>query len=144
MLGKQIPLDIFPVTDVSYVAGCTDRVLNPNGVRFGSAEYVPMLPLDTWTHRLLEPRICNGIFTIPDRGIEETICVRQKMNSSGDERVILLVEMNAGIRFTPQLRADIIKTVESKPSMRHVPAVITEVPEIVRALPPPLPKNTVA
>jgi acyl-coenzyme A synthetase/AMP-(fatty) acid ligase len=67
-----------------------------------------------------------------DKGIEETVCVGQKLNAGGDERAVLFVKMKGGARFTPQLRADIVKTVESKLSRRHVPAIIMEVPEIVR------------
>jgi acyl-coenzyme A synthetase/AMP-(fatty) acid ligase len=85
-------------------------------------------------------RIYNVIDMLPDdKGIEETVCVGQKMNMSGEERVILFVKMKEEARFTPQLRADIAKIVERNLSRRHVPAVIMEVPEIVRCFPAPPP-----
>jgi acetoacetyl-CoA synthetase len=76
--------------------------------------------------------IYNVIDSLPESsGVEDSICVGQKVGQ--DERVVLFIKMREGYRFTPQLRADIVNAIQTKLSRRHIPAVIMEAPEIVRA-----------
>lgn len=90
--------------------GRSDGVLNPSGVRFGSAE------------------IYNAISHMRD--LEETICVGQRRPFDSDETVILFVKMRQGKNLTPKLAHEIKATIRTKLTPRHVPKYIFEVPEI--------------
>lgn len=88
----------------------SDGVLNPSGVRFGSAEIYAVTE------------------TIPE--IADSICVGQKRERDPDERVLLFVIMKPGSSFTPDLEKRIRTAIRERYSPRHVPRFIFEVADI--------------
>jgi acetoacetyl-CoA synthetase len=88
----------------------SDGVLNPSGVRFGSAE----------------------IYAITERfdEIEDCICVGQKRKVDADERVLLFVKMKTGHLFSWPLQSRIKTAIRQTYSARHVPKYIFEVTSI--------------
>jgi len=92
------------------IYGRSDAVLNPGGVRIGTAEiYRQVEKLDE---------------------VVESIAVGQ--NWEGDVRVVLFVVLRAGIDLDDDLRARIRKVVRDNTTPRHVPAKIVAVAEIPR------------
>ena len=89
---------------------CSDGVLNPSGVRFGSAE------------------IYNAIAHIPE--FEETICVGQRRPQDDDETVVLFIKTKGDVPLTQEKIAETKATIRSALSARHVPKFIFQVPEI--------------
>lgn len=89
--------------------GRSDGTLNPNGVRFGSAEIY---------------NIVEGISEIKD-----SLCVPQR-NKDGEERIILFVKMLEGHPFDESLVKSLRTKIRVGLSARHVPAVITEIADI--------------
>ena len=89
---------------------CSDGVLNPSGVRFGSAE------------------IYQAIETFVQ--IEDTICVGRRRPRDNDEAVMLFVKMRDSRSLSEALVANIRAAIASSLSARHVPKFILEVPEI--------------
>jgi len=89
--------------------GRSDGTLNPNGVRFGSAEIY---------------NIVEGISEIKD-----SLCVPQRKND-GEERIILFVKMIEGNIFDQSVEKSLRTKIRVGLSARHVPAVITEIPDI--------------
>ncbi len=94
------------------IHGRSDAVLNPGGVRIGTAEI----------YRQVEQL----------EAVKESICVGQDWQ--GDVRVVLFVVMQPGHRLDDALRERIRDTVRRNASPRHVPARILEVPDIPRTL----------
>lgn len=94
-------------TDVNV---CSDGVLNPAGVRFGSAEIYAVTD------------------TMPQ--IADAICVGQRCPGSSDEKVLLFVKLPKEGKLTSVLVDEIKKNIRSKYSPRHVPARIIQVPDI--------------
>lgn len=92
--------------------GRADGVLNPSGVRFGSAEI----------YNVLEQRFAGVV--------QDSVVVGQRRPSDADERVMLFLKMEPGHNFTPQLVADIKQAIAEECSKRHVPAFVYETPEI--------------
>ncbi|GAB7352396.1 hypothetical protein MBLNU459_g2826t2 [Dothideomycetes sp. NU459] len=90
--------------------GRSDGVLNPSGVRFGSAE----------------------IYAITEtvHEIADSICVGQKRAYDADERVLLFVKMKQGTTLTPEIELRLKKGIKDKYSSRHVPSYIFEVDDI--------------
>ncbi|EXJ63370.1 acetoacetate-CoA ligase [Cladophialophora psammophila CBS 110553] len=99
-----------PITGGFTMLGRSDGVLNPSGVRFGSAE------------------ICNAISGMPE--FEETICVGQRRPTDHDETVLLFVKMKNGQALTGALIAKTKSRIQAALTPRHVPKHIFEVPEI--------------
>jgi acetoacetyl-CoA synthetase len=94
------------------IHGRSDAVLNPGGVRIGTAEiYAQVEQLEE---------------------IQESICVGQQWE--GDVRVVLFVVMREGRSLTDEVRERIRDSVRSGATPRHVPARILEVPDIPRTL----------
>lgn len=89
---------------------CSDGVLNPSGVRFGSAE------------------IYAVIETIPE--VLDSICVGQKREVDINERVLLFVKIRPGASLTSHLKSQINSAIRDRYSPRHVPAYIFEVDDI--------------
>jgi acetoacetyl-CoA synthetase len=85
-------------------------VLNPSGVRFGSAE----------------------IYQAIDRfhEFEDTLCVGQRRSQDSDESVILFIKMRDSKTLTQPLIAAVRSAIASSLSPRHVPKYIFQVPEI--------------
>jgi acetoacetyl-CoA synthetase len=88
--------------------GRSDSTLKPSGVRIGTAEiYAVMEKID---------------------GIGDSLAIGQ--NRQGDQRIILFVKVNAGVRLTEKFITEIKAEIKEKTSPRHVPALILEVPDI--------------
>ena len=94
------------------IHGRSDAVLNPGGVRIGTAEiYRQVEKLDE---------------------ILESIAIGQKWD--GDVRVVLFVVLRQGSVLDDDLKAKINKLVRENTTPRHVPAKIIGVPEIPRTI----------
>lgn len=103
---------IHPTTKQLVFHGRADGVLNPSGVRFGSAEIY---------------RVIEGQFS---REIADSICVGQRRPSDPDERVMLFLLMKPGAAFTAELVSRVKRAIRTELSARHVPAFVFETPEI--------------
>ncbi|KAM5370010.1 hypothetical protein ACJZ2D_008693 [Fusarium nematophilum] len=92
------------------ILGRSDGVLNPSGVRFGSAE----------------------IYAVVDKFpmIADSICVGQKRDCDVDERVILFVRMKDDSPFTDDLVKALKSSIRETHTSRHVPRFIFEVADI--------------
>ena len=98
--------------DGMIVFGRSDTVLNPGGVRIGTAEiYRRVEALDE---------------------VEEALCIGQHWDS--DTRVVLFLRMRAGLVLDDALRDAIRKSIRAAATPRHVPAKIVQVADIPRTL----------
>jgi len=90
--------------------GRSDGVLNPSGVRFGSAE----------------------IYAVSEtmEEIDDSMCVGQKREQDSDERVLLFVKMKPQHSFSPELERRLKSAIRAKYSPRHVPSYVFEVSDI--------------
>lgn len=94
------------------IHGRSDAVLNPGGVRIGTAEiYRQVEKLDE---------------------ILESIAIAQ--NWDDDVRVVLFVVLRDGIELDEDLKQKIRKVIRDNTTPRHVPAKIIAVPEIPRTI----------
>ncbi|KAJ6157911.1 hypothetical protein N7470_005503 [Penicillium chermesinum] len=105
-------VSIHPVTKQLLFHGRADGVLNPSGVRFGSAEIY---------------RVIEGHF---QQEVADSLCVGQRRPTDPDERVMLFLLMKPGKAFTEDLVQQIKSLIRRELSPRHVPAFIFETPEI--------------
>lgn len=94
------------------IYGRSDAVLNPGGVRIGTAEI----------YRQVE-KIA---------GITDAICVGQDWQ--GDVRVVLFVVLREGMTLTESLVEEIRQTIRRNTTPRHVPAKILQVDDIPRTI----------
>ena len=94
------------------VHGRSDAVLNPGGVRIGTAEIY---------------RQVEAIDAVMD-------CVAVGQDWDGDTRIVLFVVMREGAKLDQDLIGAIKRRIRERASPRHVPAVIVEVPDIPRTL----------
>jgi acetoacetyl-CoA synthetase len=94
------------------IYGRSDAVLNPGGVRIGTAE------------------IYGAVESLPQ--ILEALAVGQDWQ--GDVRVVLFVRLRPGVELDEALRQEIRATIRSHTTARHVPARIVAVPDIPRTL----------
>ncbi|MDF1678840.1 MAG: acetoacetate--CoA ligase [Legionellaceae bacterium] len=94
------------------IYGRSDAVLNPGGVRIGTAEI----------YRPLE--------NLPE--VIESIVIGQPWQD--DIRIILFVKLQKGVTLDKTLRNKIRQTIGSEASPRHVPSKILEVPDIPRTI----------
>ena len=92
------------------IEGRSDAVLNPGGVRIGTAE------------------IYRQVERLPQ--VRESICVGQPWDN--DVRVVLFVVLDAGVTLDDTLRDLIRRTLREQASPRHVPAKILQVDDIPR------------
>ena len=91
--------------------GRSDGTLNPNGIRFGSADI----------YNIIEPF----------EEIEDSLCVGQKNpNMPEEERVCLFIQLKEGYTFDKNIVDKIKITIRTGLSARHVPGLILEVKEI--------------
>ncbi|KAI1169209.1 acetoacetate-CoA ligase [Nemania serpens] len=100
-----------PITKNLTFLGRADGVLNPSGVRFGSAE----------------------IYSVIERNFEQvadSICVGQRRPQDNDESVMLFLLMRPGHKFTQKLVRDVKGAIQREMTKRHVPKYIFETPEI--------------
>jgi len=92
------------------IHGRSDAVLNPGGVRIGTAE------------------IYRPVERIPE--VLESLAIGQEWQ--GDTRVVLFVRLREGVRLDPALAERIRDRVRREASPRHVPARIVQVADIPR------------
>jgi acetoacetyl-CoA synthetase len=92
------------------IHGRSDAVLNPGGVRIGTAE------------------IYRQVETLEE--VVECLAVAQPWK--GDERIILFVVLRKGLLLEDALRARIREVIRRNTTPRHVPAKILQVPEMPR------------
>jgi acetoacetyl-CoA synthetase len=92
------------------IHGRSDAVLNPGGVRIGTAEiYRQVEKLDA---------------------VLESLAVAQPWQ--GDERIVLFVVLREGLRLDEALRVAIREVIRRNTTPRHVPAKILQVPAMPR------------
>jgi acetoacetyl-CoA synthetase len=94
------------------IYGRSDAVLNPGGVRIGTAE------------------IYSAVESLPQ--IAEALAVGQDWN--GDVRVVLFVRLSSGAILDEALKKEVRSTIRAYTTARHVPAKIIAVPDIPRTL----------
>jgi acetoacetyl-CoA synthetase len=94
------------------IHGRSDTVLNPGGVRIGTAE------------------IYRQVETIPE--VAEALCVGQEWQ--GDVRVVLFVRLAAGAVLDASLKDQIRRRIKAGCTPRHVPARIVAVADLPRTL----------
>jgi len=94
------------------ILGRSDAVLNPGGVRIGTAE------------------IYRQVEKLPE--ILESLAIGQDWH--GDVRVVLFVRLRDGVAFDAALRERIRETIRRETTPRHVPARILAVADIPRTL----------
>ncbi len=92
------------------IYGRSDAVLNPGGVRIGTAE------------------IYSAVEGLPQ--VVEALAVGQDW--SGDVRVVLFVRLAEGVTLDEPLKREIRSTIRTHTTARHVPAKIIAVPDIPR------------
>ena len=92
------------------IYGRSDAVLNPGGVRIGTAE------------------IYRQVEQLDD--IVESLVIGQQWEN--DERIVLFVRLRDGQTLTPEVEERIRLRIRANTSPRHVPAKILQVPEIPR------------
>jgi acetoacetyl-CoA synthetase len=94
------------------IYGRSDAVLNPGGVRIGTAE------------------IYSAVESLPQ--ILEALAVGQDWQ--GDVRVVLFVRVKGGVELDEALQKEIRNAIRTQTTPRHVPAKIIAVPDIPRTL----------
>ena len=87
-------------------------MLNPSGVRFGSAE----------VYNVLDARF-------PDE-IQDSVCVGQRRPEDEDERVLLFLLMKPGVKFTEELAGRVKNAISEDVGRRCTPKYVFETPEI--------------
>jgi acetoacetyl-CoA synthetase len=94
------------------ILGRSDAVLNPGGVRIGTAEiYRQVEQLDE---------------------VQDSVVVGQDWQH--DVRVVLFVRLREGLTLDDALRDRIRRQIRANTTPRHVPAKIVQVPEIPRTI----------
>ncbi|MCF8227727.1 MAG: acetoacetate--CoA ligase [Bacteroidales bacterium] len=88
--------------------GRSDATLNPSGVRIGTSE----------------------IYSVVENMDEITDSVVVGQHYDDDERVILFVKLQTGVKLGDDLKTKIKKLIRSNCSPRHVPAVILETKDV--------------
>ncbi|HDS0959179.1 Acetyl-coenzyme A synthetase [Pseudomonas hunanensis] len=94
------------------IHGRSDAVLNPGGVRIGTAEI----------YRQVEKV----------EQVVESVAIGQDWN--GDVRVVLFVRLHDGLQLDEALRQQIRQVIRQYTTPRHVPAVIAQVSDIPRTI----------
>ena len=94
------------------IHGRSDAVLNPGGVRIGTAE------------------IYRQVEKVPQ--VLESIVIGQDWQ--GDVRVVLFVRLRDGVTLDDNLREEIRRVIRTNTTPRHVPAKIIQVTDIPRTL----------
>ncbi len=92
------------------IYGRSDAVLNPGGVRIGTAE------------------IYRQVEQLPE--VLESLAIGQQWE--GDVRVVLFVKLRPGVALDDSLRQRIVRQIRLNTTPRHVPSKIIAVPDIPR------------
>ncbi|KAJ7680753.1 hypothetical protein DFH06DRAFT_1164098 [Mycena polygramma] len=100
-----------PKTKGLMILGRSDGVLNPSGVRFGSAEIYSVLEQFS-------------------SAVDDSLCVGQRRAQDKDERVLLFLKMRKGYKFDNSLITEIKGAIRKALSPRHVPAFVFETEDI--------------
>lgn len=99
---------INPRTGGLVILGRSDGVLNPKGVRFGSAE------------------IYNIILKHFTSQVEDSLCIGRQRRGDADETVVLFLKMRPGQPFDVHL-ADVVRSaIRDGLSARHAPGIIDQ------------------
>lgn len=102
--------DINPLTGGYVIHGRSDSVLNPGGVRIGTAE------------------IYRQVESMDE--IEEALCIGQTWED--DTRIVLFVVVTAASSFSDDLVQRIKLRIRQNASPKHVPAIVLEVTDLPR------------
>lgn len=94
------------------VHGRSDAVLNPDGVRIGTAE------------------IYRQVEKVPE--VAESIAIAQDWHN--DVRIVLFVRLRDGVTLTDELQTKIRDTIRRNSTPRHVPAKIIQAPDLPRTI----------
>jgi acetoacetyl-CoA synthetase len=94
------------------IHGRSDAILNPGGVRIGTAE------------------IYRQVQKVEE--VIDSLCIGQDWDD--DVRVVLFVVLRAGLVLDDALQAKIRQTIRAETTPRHVPAVIVAVADIPRTI----------
>lgn len=94
------------------IHGRSDAVLNPGGVRIGTAE------------------IYRQVDSID--AVVESVCVAQSWRD--DVRIVLFVVLREGLQLDKTLRAEIRDRIRRNASPRHVPALVLQVNDVPRTM----------
>lgn len=103
---------IHPTTKALHLLGRADGVLNPSGVRFGSAEIYSVI--ERW---------------FSDK-VQDSLCVGQRRPQDHDESVMLFLLMKPGHKLSDGLVREVKEAIGRDLSKRHVPKWVFETPEI--------------
>lgn len=98
-------IEVHPVTNQIFFLGRADGVLNPSGVRFGSAEI----------YSVIEDNF-------PE--IADSICVGQRRPQDKDESVVLFIKMNDGFEYSQDLVDRVKSKISKERSRRHCPRYV--------------------
>ena len=102
--------EVIPLTGGYVIHGRSDSVLNPGGVRIGTAE------------------IYRQVESMDE--IEEALCIGQTWED--DTRIVLFVVVTKGSNFTDDLVHRIKLRIRQHASPKHVPAIVLEVSDLPR------------
>ena len=105
-------LIVHPITGNITFLGRADGVLNPSGIRFGSADI----------YSVIERHFADRV--------HDSLCVGQRRPKDMDESVMLFLLMKPGHRFTTDLVNEVKEAIKKDLSKRHVPKYIFETKEI--------------
>jgi len=105
-------ISLHPQNKQFYMLGRADGVLNPSGVRFGSAEVYNSLDAN-----------------FPDE-IQDSVCVGQRRPQDTDESVMLFLLMKPGKAFTQDLVKRAKDAIARDVGRRCVPKYVFETPDI--------------
>ncbi|KAF6824895.1 acetoacetyl- synthase [Colletotrichum plurivorum] len=106
-------VSIHPRTGGIAFLGRADGVLNPSGIRFGSAEI----------YAVVERNFSNRVV--------DSLCVGQRRPGvDDDESVMLFLLMRPGEKFDRKLAAEVKDAIKRELTKRHVPKYVFETPEI--------------
>ncbi|KAK5728250.1 hypothetical protein LTR15_001385 [Elasticomyces elasticus] len=105
-------ISLHPQNKQFYLHGRADGVLNPSGVRFGSAE------------------VYNSLDASFPEEIQDSVCVGQRRPQDMDESVMLFLLMKPGKKFTEDLVRRVKDAIARDVGRRCVPKYVFETPEI--------------
>lgn len=106
-------ISVHPQNGQIYLHGRADGVLNPSGVRFGSAEIYNVLEASDFGEE-----------------IADSVCVGQRRPQDMDESVMLFLMMKPGKKFTQELVGRVKEAIARDAGKRCVPKYVFETPEI--------------
>lgn len=123
-------VEIRPKTGQIMFMGRADGVLNPGGVRFGSAEIYNCVEKNfpkTISESVVVGQRYPSLKQFTSQSGELTISRRPR---DTDESVMLFLKMQPGVPFNAKVVNDVKDAIARECSKRHVPKYIFETPEI--------------